>query len=132
MLALPGGLTVVDHTVCLDLASPTGVADVECAGQAPHAGKTLAGDHGDEAFTGLPAEGPQIHINARQRRSRRRDHHVPIVEPDDRYRLRYVEALLAQRVRGATGNLVIATEQRVRGLTLAVEQRRHRFSTRFL
>ena len=54
-------------------------------------------------------------------RPARGDHDVPIVEPDDRYALGYVDRPFPQRVGSAARDLVVAAKQRVGWLDLAIE-----------
>src|SRR5262249_50523695 len=121
MLAAPRDLMPVDHVIELGLASATRLAYMECARQAPHSGKALAGDHRDQSLPSFPPKSSEIHVNARQRRPRRLDHHIPVVEADDRHAIGHVHSSLPQRVRSTARNLIVATKQRVGCLAITVE-----------
>ncbi len=99
-----------------------GVTNDECAGQAPNAGFAGAADHGEEAFTGLAAEGAEVHVDARERRAGSGGQHFPVVKADNGDATGDIDAALAQRIGGAAGDLVVAAKEPIGGFGLAIEE----------
>src|SRR4051794_15723391 len=90
------------------------LADDELARQADLAGLVrFALDRAEQLAGGHPAELRQVRVDSGQRGPAGLDHHVPVVEPDERDVVGDREPVLAQRVGDAASDLVAAAEHRV-------------------
>ena len=97
------------------MIAATALADNKGAGQAFDAVELFARDHADDPAPGLLSQGDKVHVHAGQSRAGGFGHDAPVVKADHADAGGNVDPAVAERVKDAARDLVIAGDDAVGG-----------------